>query len=522
MQVLSSAVLAALVSANAQAVLPTIDPATTTTLYVAGASAQRTYIQEAITGSPGVAAADKICDTTQPIWWWADNVSGAAGKNHDAWYCTKSSSNTALANAKTHLLIYKRSAGGSDYGVSPIINSTSVGFLNIANSNCTEGATTGGVTAALCSASTLAAPVVPDLGVSDVDPGQFVGENVTTGFSAVKSTDLAKLFIKSTSTVVFGEQVTANLFKALQAAQLATGQIPATCTVGDHTEACLPTLSSAVIAAIHTGDVFDWDLIQVGNTGLGLYSWTVANAPAYQPSSSAVHIARRANGSGTQTQHGIVFLNYPCDTAAANATVAVNDKGQSEAVEGFVVHEGSSAGNVNAILNALDTATASPALVSGTHTSQTTWTDGVRWAVGLNSLEQVTSATTNYEFVKVDGVAPTLANVVAGKYHDWVENTFQYNNSGAHPVTTDVAAVRDAIMSKVAHPGVLTGLNSTLTHVFGNGAYLADPEVYTPSVIYNSSNPVNVFSRSPAGTGTDDCRVPTPYNDGVNLPSFNL
>lgn len=537
-QILSTAILAVLASANAQAAAvtgPTIDPSTTTTLYIGGASAQRTYIQEAVTGTAGsgitLAAQDKLCDTTQPIYWWGDNNgTNAAGKNYDAWYCTKQPSNTALASAKAHLLIHKRSAGGSDFGVAPIVNPQNIGFLNIANSNCTDNGTStvGGISTVqlLCSSSTLV-NATPDLGVSDVDPGKFVGLNVTAGsingtpFSAIKASDLAKITVKSTSTVVFGEQVTSHLFNALQQAQIATGYLAAGCA-GQHTEACLPSLSSATIAALHTGAAFDWDLIQVGNTGLGLYSWASANDAADAPAVSSVHIVRRANGSGTQAQHGIHFLSYPCDTTAASATLPANDNGQSEGVEGYVIHEASSAGNVNASLKALDTGTSAAALATGTHAAGD-FAGGVRWAVGLNSLEQTTNA--NYEFVKVDGVAPTLANVVAGKYHDWAENTFQYNSVGGHPVTTDVAAVRDALIAKAARPEVLSALNTTLTHAFGNGAYLASPSLYpitTGSATYNATTPVNVFTLAPAGSTVDNCRVPTPYNDGTDAPAFSL
>lgn len=524
-QVLRTAILAAL-AANAHAVLPTIDPTTTTTLYISGASAQRGYIQQLITGTTGLAAAEKICDTTKPIYWFAGNSAGAADKNYDAWYCAKSTTNTALNGAKANILIHKRSAGGSDMGVAPIITPAPIGFLDISSGNCTEGTTAGGITPVLCGTGAFVNNL-PDLGVSDVEPAQFVGKNVSAGFSAVTSADLAKLKIQSTSTVLFGEQVTSHLYNTLQAAQIATGVLPASCA-GSHTEACLPSLSSAVIADIHAGKVFDWDQIQVGNTGQGLYTWATTNAVADQPAVSSVHVVRRVNGSGTQTQHGIVFLNYPCDLAASSVTTAQNDlAGQGEATTGYVIHEMSTSGNVNKALTALDKGLADNVLIAGTNASASTWAGGVRWAVGLNSLEQVTSATTNYEFVKVDGVAPTLANVVAGKYHDWVENTFQYNISGAHNVASDVAAVRDAIIAKSAHPAVLSGLNTSLTHVFGTGAYLAHPStlataVNGPSTVYVAANPVNVFTRAPAGSSTDNCRVPTVYNDGNHAPLFGL
>jgi hypothetical protein len=547
-QILSTAIMAVCAAASAQAAsLNSIvtDTTTATTLYIGGASAQRGYIYEAITGAAGSAAdgvaADKICASGN-IYWWADkNGAGtAAGKNQDVFYCAKNGSNSGLANAKANLLVYKRSAGGSDYGVSPIINNSAIPFLNISDANCTAGAVTTPATGItihpyLCNYADATASTVisatPNLGVSDVDPAQFIGNNVTPGgtFKAVTAAGLANLKIQTTSTVVFGEQVTMHLWNALQQAQVAIGTLPSTCTYGTHTEACTPSLTSSQIAALHNGAAFDWNLFTVGtlinpSTGLvyGLADWAAANLAADAPATTNVHVVRRANGSGTQTQHGIHFYNYPCDLTGSSAYLPANDAAQTEAANGFVIYEESSAGNVNAGLQALnqglDTTAANAVLITkGYPSGSLHGSAGVRWAVGLNSLEQVTTSTGDFDFVKIDGVAPTLANVVTGKYHDWTENTFQYNTTVTP--STDVAALRDTIIAKVAHPVVLKWLNASLTHANGQaGAYLANPAVYaSTSQTYLSSNPVNIYSLATFTAPVDNCRVPSIYNDGGTI-----
>ena len=546
--ILYSVVTAISVVTNVEAAVPYIDPYVTTEVYISGSSSQLGFIKQLIVGTPGMYGSERICDPSKEIWQFNSNISANDTSTYyaadqSAWYCTTSYANTKLQNVKNHLLIFKRSKNGSDYGVAPIASNSAIAFLDRKSPSCSvttpavAGTTIGVIT---CGSTTV--NQVPDLGISDVDPHQFISSNVSTGLLAIQSTDLAKLNIQSTSVVVFGEVVTLNLYKALQAAQLAIGEIPATtiatiayvnggkvvnvgdtvaCIVGDRiNEGCMPNLSSAQIANIHTGLVFDWNLIQVGSTGLGLYDWTIAHAPDYAPAVSSVHIVRRENGSGAQAQHGIIFLNYPCDLSASTATPAVIDIGQSENIEGYVVHEMPSAGAVNNALNSLDTGVANVVFIAGTNASASTWAGGRRWAVGLNSLENKGS---NFEFVRIDGVAPTLANVVAGKYRDWVENTLQYNiNHYSNDILFDTRSVIDSIISLATKPEVVSVLNSNFTHGFGNGAYLTLPsKVIRKNNVYDSAYPVGNYSRTPNGTSVDSCRTPTVYQDGV-FPFLSL
>ncbi|MGZ4959654.1 MAG: hypothetical protein ACXV7J_10395, partial [Methylomonas sp.] len=174
---------------------------------------------------------------------------------------------------------------------------------------------------------------------------------------------------------------------------------------------------------------------------------------------------------------------------------------------GYVVHEETSAGNVKKALAGLETATALPDIAAYS---------GKRWGVGLNSLE---NSDANQEFVKIDGVAPTLANVNAGKYRDWVENTFQYNNAHYFALPVDVSVLLNTIVAKAASPLVLAALNTTMAHGFGNGAYLAIPGANTPTAngVWSAANPVNSFTRTPAGQSTDNCIAPNLSAPGVGF-----
>lgn len=554
--ILGAAITAALLAGNAQAItvdgnnFPIFDTSAagdTRVVYLSGASAAATFIEKVLTGS-GVAA-DQICDVSQNIWKFKDNIDG---KTQVAYLCTQSTTatNLSLPTGKANLLIYKRNEGGSGYGVAPIIaeaNGDTAGslieFLSIDPTTTCTGvqpvAVAGSLSPIVCNYSSYvsaAAPgvnqlVTPDFGISDVDPAQFRAANAPlktdnlTTFADVTTADVAKLTVTPGAAVAFGVPVTLHLYRALQAAQLSTHQIPATdpvsgiaCAVGDNThEACMPNLSKQEISSLVKGDWINWNKLMVGTTGLGLQAWAAVNAAADAPAKAVTHICRRENGSGTQAQLNNVALNYPCTAASAATAPASGNDGlngntgtKTETSLVALIHENSTADRVTACLSDLN---------NGTDTAGDGFTNpyvGVRWALGSQSLEKKNAG---FEFVKINGVAPTLANVVAGTYLDWFENTFQYNTSHAKfAVDTGLKATIDSIIKASGVPAVMAAINTGLTHNFGNGAYLSTPKNTAPPTngIFNAASPVNPYSHTPvASVALDNCRAPVTYNKSV-------
>lgn len=507
-QLIGAAVAAVLMTGNAYA-LPTI-ATDTSVVYLSGASAALDYVKKLITSSASPAA-DRICDASKEIWVFNDTLDG---KTQNAFYCTKAPGNTKLASAKSHVLIYKRSEGGSAMGVNPLVNNENMQFLNItSNPSCVQttnavpGLTIGQVSCDYDKDgidATKFSTAVSDFGMSDVDPIQFTGENTPDGFAAITPADVEALTVQGASAVVFGEPVTLQLYKALQAAQKAEGKLPASCVVGDRTtEACMPNLTTAQISSLHTGQWTDWNSLKVGT--VGLVDWINTNAPALAPAVNDVHVCRRVNGSGTQAQHGINFMNYPC----ANAGLpAAHDYGLPEGFGVTVVHELSTSGGVSSCLDELDTGTDA---ANAFDNSQQV--GGVRWAVGLQSLEKKSN---NFEFVRVDGVAPTLAHVADGSYKDWVENTFQYNTQHYSSLGTDKKALVDAVIYSAGLPEVMAALNGGFTHGFGNGSFLAVPTLYPAAAngALDLAKPVNPYSRGTISAPVENCRMPVIYNSG--------
>lgn len=556
--VLGAAVAAALTATGAQAV-PSINLATTDVVYLSGATAAEKFVEKLIT-DPAVPAASRICKpntVSTPITKFQDT----AGTEQYAYLCTKESNAVNLnlpASTKPNLLVYKRSAGGSAFGVSPIVadangnvTAATIDFLKITgNGSCVDSAAVGGLNIVKCTytkgTTAFAQPHIADFGISDVDPAQFTGDNAplntdtNAAYDNVTADDVGKLKVKSASALAFGVPVTKALYFTLQAAQMKTGVIPASAgcvahptTTPSETEACMPSLSSAQVASIHNGAWYDWNQVKVGTEGL--YDWAVSGAAGtphanFRPVNtaasvlgqsglvSALHTCRRENGSGTQTQSNMKFLGNPCTAAAATAPAA--DAVVANFVEGDgvpMVHENSSSGLVDNCLIDLSIGTDAAAGFSNVY--------GKRWAVGIQSLEKKTQASTEYRFVKLDGVAPTLANVVNGKYRDWVENTFQYSLTHNFVQTTEgeiasdgpkLLALVNAIITSAAEPAVMSALNNGFTHTFttAKGAYLAVPTNYPPAVngAFDSTVPVNPYSHATPSSDVNNCRVPVIFN----------
>jgi hypothetical protein len=518
---LGAAVSAALFGGAAQAAITldgagkvVVTPANTYEIYLSGASAALDYIEHLAT-STSVIAADRMCDGTQPIYKFKDNGSG---KDQDAYYCTLNPLNpqlVGLAGAKTELLIYKRSKGGSAFGVNPVIDdakgaaTASIAFLNVNPSVCTAPVLTVGLNVSTCTYSETTAGQFqlhkPDFGISDVDPSQFILNNVPTGFSPVASSDVNLLNVESAGGQVFGIGATLKLRNALQEAQFG-----AAC-VGSETEACMPSLTRDQVASIFTGKLDSWKDLKIGAGNL-FDATTAPNRAGHE----RVHICTRTNGSGTKAQLGINFLNYPCSSAATSFSSATSAAAQSAAGETNLkaaqIHDMSSAGTLSECLIELDTAVNTV----GTGFNNVFTTGGARWAVGVQGLEKNASRGESWRFVKIDGIAPTLANVAKGKYHDWAELTFQYSKTHVWDTSEDLI-VKEFIKA-AGNPNVIVSLNATNAHSFGDSGYLASPKNFAADVNGNfvSSYPVNPYSHATTAQAVNNCRIPAAYDLTTN------
>lgn len=219
--VLGAAIAAAMFGAAAQAAIPTIDPATTRVLYISGASAAATFIDKLVT-STAVDPTDRICDPASQVYRFRDT----ANTEQFAIYCKANNTgavgvknpNLPTGTANANLLIYKRNTGGSGNGVVPVAQATPLAFLNI-SSGCTEKSAGSLIAPADIECTNINNSQIPDMGLSDVDPIQFKGNNAIDS-TDVSSTDVSKLTVKAAAAVTFGAPVTWDLYRTASRAKI--------------------------------------------------------------------------------------------------------------------------------------------------------------------------------------------------------------------------------------------------------------------------------------------------------------
>lgn len=363
---------------------------------------------------------------------WAQTVLCQAGSTNQITY-TKDSNNFAIvckpkANlgfTKANIAVIKNSSGGSGNGISQL-KVAGQGYMNVFQTNPATGP--------------LGANSLADLGVSDEEPSILVKAGAVVGV------DDSGILSDALNVVTFGTPVTLGLRNALQSSQIASGKLPSSCTVGNESEACMPSLSQSQIASIFSGNLLSWSELGMNN-----------------PADNNVHIARRVITSGTQTASRLFFLNDPCAENMVQFVPGNNGESGTKAdacnaaAPAGTVFEGSGGGNVAACL--------------------TNHQRNGRWAIGINSLEvpNTTETTPAYNIgggaatggtllnkdyqrhIKIDGFAPTTFNTATGRYKFWYEATV--NNDGSP--SADAAALKNAMLAGFNDPAVLVPLNAT-------------------------------------------------------------
>ena len=160
-----------------------LDPSATVDLeiWVGGASAQDGSFGNFFTSLCDAGTLDSYFDV------FATNP----GSDHRAFFCRISAANVAGLSGDLNVLLHKRSDGGSGQGVVPVARSLPQDHMIIDNGNCTDQG--GNEWFCDLGPANLEA-VVPDIGISDLEPTLFFGPN-TTGGNPVTPADVANLDI---------------------------------------------------------------------------------------------------------------------------------------------------------------------------------------------------------------------------------------------------------------------------------------------------------------------------------------
>lgn len=468
-------------------------------LHISGSTAQDEALENLLRLMSGIPGAPNLCEPGT-----LDVYRGTLhGTSNRAYYCRTSAAVSGLA-AGRRLAIYK-SSGGSGEGVTPVSAGKSLPFLDLArlgaSAACLEGRAvrptsdfapyrehTG------CDGQGTSA--VPRAGLSDVNP-ELVG-GIT-----------APLTVRAQNQIVWGLPVSKNLRNALQTIQ---GLVSATVPHDDpsrDTEAAMPTLDRAQIAAIFAGAINSWNAFYDAkgtplpqSSLLGLYpprdpEAAGASPGAYRPdraTGATIYVCRRIAASGTQASFEVHYLRARCERDAPEFVRADDSSDLTNGGNvGRLVRVARPAGRVFAGLGTGDVRDCLDA-----HTQFN------RWAIGILSTESLgNNGNRKFRFIKVDGAAPTLLNAYLGRWPHVTEQSMQWRRSfDASLEKTDEGRVLRFLATNLGAPRVLAALNSGFVHPWGQGGYLAPaasgfppppPPVTAESL---RLNPVGALTRS--------------------------
>jgi hypothetical protein len=302
---ISAAVAAALMSSTGAFALSPADTASAPIqLVVAGASAARDTF---------AAEFQALCQTTPTNTVNLYRASPTTNADFRAYSCTLlNAAPVPVSIRNTNATVYYRSEGGSVWGPGSIAKGQQIKRL-VVDTGCTSVAPPGfGDCAATYTLATEASTghlafATTDLGVADLEPAMFRGENWAGG--------------------ALGAEPDAGVLEALSRA---TG-FAQTFGILVNTSVTIDRISKQDVASIFQGAYSDWSQVRDPVTGAAAGAGTIT-------------VCRREQGSGTQVGAGVFFLNQNCSSASEPFVVApagpngsiVVENGSTTSLEGCV------------------------------------------------------------------------------------------------------------------------------------------------------------------------------------------
>lgn len=427
-------------------------------------------------------ATAEFCDGTQPISVFHDDDSGAgddgtsttidvssapsAGSNEDVWTIICTASSGTGASIAGQPIIVRKANLGSGFGAAPVCDAggQSVEYINIAgvgpnpgstyvNDAEVEGVSDGTSNCAL--KETLTAPgggtisrygcetessiwgetgtesgtfsIKPDVGISDVGP-----DEIFQGSLATTDCDNVVPFAALPFTVV----VTNGLYEALQEAQ--------GLTVGDLSEANMPSVNRNILAAIFSGRLNRWS--EITFDGVPLTSFGGGPTSTFVDP-DLITICRRADSSGT---HASIAIKVLQQNAFVGPDPFVTQRFNGSTQSTVIRTSGSS--DQGACMNMLsETGPGSAAYDVGFIGLPGATDEFGNWGISYQSATKdtfVDDGKTGYKRVKIDGFSPSAQNVAAGNYYVWTYSTINYDNLGS----AQVAIIDDLFLASNSAP----------------------------------------------------------------------
>lgn len=346
----------------------------------------------------------------------------------------------------TPVVIYKRDAGGSAQGVTPLLNGGDASQTHmLLDGSCTTGAGPSPATdiqspGFIC-ASTVAAKA--DAGIADVEPALL--QAAINGGTGLDVTGLdAAGFVQN----IFAVGVNKKAYLALQKAQ---GLVPMSATTIDESAAAQPSVPKTWLAGALTGQLLGSSSSRKG------WNLLIPTSVDANVDSKKVNVCRRTPGSGTQAASNLYFANNPCGGASNQfnpVAGSTNTAGLAVTGSATTVQYSSTSGVqgcLQAVDNLADAAGAGYAFgVVGRENNPTPTVNGVVQDLG-------------YRYVKLSGATPTRAGLIVGDYDFAVESSMQWPKPGfANSPNADVLALLTKMRGEMGRAAIIQGLDPDL------------------------------------------------------------
>lgn len=514
---LSIAVAAAACAASGSALAydPDVANSTDYEVRIAGATAPTGTLRDVVI--------DNICDAGQSIDYWIH-------KTAKHWQVACQDSNGAN-------VLVRKNDGGSGDGTSPVDNASTLVEFFVGGTSASCSAINLGKMTAIgttyneykdCGGTTDNLELaVADIGVSDVEPTAFVDDLAPVSNDAdpvgsrVNFENESSMQIESLAGLGFGIVVTERLYQALQADQFPVGHplysecnptnagtpgiagtydfpasdasVPNGSHIEGTTEKCMPNMSSNSVRAVMRGEWLSWGLLATADGTSNLLADS-AGQPWADATGGTIKLCRRVQGSGTHARTAITFLRTGCGRGGATmAQPLCLTKVTGAGCVAAPFEGGAGSGNLTDCLN--NSAAAG------------------KWALGYHSVEKNADLVHSFRFVKIDGFAPTLDNMLSGDYANFGEVTMQRRGNptgealsqgftylGAPANEADVTDHFNTMVAAMQGPGAAQSLNtaSKFRHPFGDTGWAARPVgannpypvVKVAGVVQNPVNPL--------------------------------
>lgn len=428
----------------------------------------------------------------------AGSVHRYAISNNFVFFCTPDigtgTGQITVPAGRTKLAIYKYSAGGSGAGVQELNDDTPLPFLDLTKLSSTAASGTicaAPVTASFGFTTAVGTSVVTVAttynNVACNTASSFIGSVTTAASTYIGLSDVEPAFFDQTgdgfanletdfrTSLIFGVPVSLNIRNALQAQQ--------GLAVGSDTEANMPSLTQAQITAAYTQGGKTWASIGV-TSGL---------------TNDRIYVARRVDSSGTQKTFEALVAGAPNGYASGKSCNIGTDS--------FLTGTGSTTGDADANCNL---ATGAPFVYTGSgggnvRTCMINHNTQNRGAIGILTTEDKPGSSA-WRFVKVNGVAPTQANVAAGRYQIYTDNALNVRiNTNDTASALGYAAFLTRLKSDLGNTSVINAINGG-AQTFGAAGLMTRFVSGTPD--FTGNTPINPWNRLVGGSALDNCQQP--------------